>query len=101
MRDLFDQRDTIQERFDRFDAAHADVYALFKQFATQLLAAGRERYSADAILQRVRWHYATSGVEEATGLKLNDQYSSRYARKLMREDGRFVGFFELRRLRSA
>jgi hypothetical protein len=91
---------TIQERFEAFDAANPQVYRAFKGFALQLLNAGRRRYSSDAVLQRVRWHFAI----ETTGsdpYRINDHYSSRYARKLIAEDSRFDGFFELRELHTA
>ncbi len=93
------EKPSIQECFERFDAAHPDVYVLFRRFALQLLRAGRRRYSADAILHRVRWHYATSsgGGED---FKINNNFVSRYARKLIRKRPEFRDFFETRRLRT-
>ncbi len=99
MTSLFDSA-TIDARFREFDRAHPDVWRLFRQFALELLQAGREHYSADAILHRIRWHFATSGKCH-DGFKMNNNFSSRYARKLAAEDERFRGFFEFRRLKSA
>lgn len=90
---------TIQQRFEAHDRAHPEVYRLFRRFALELLATGRRHYSADAILQRVRWECAISTT--AGDFKVNDHFSSRYARKLIAEDRRFDGFFELRELRAA
>jgi hypothetical protein len=99
---LFDPRsdESIDARFVEFDAAHPEVYDLFKRFALELLGRGRERYSADAILHRIRWHYAVNPGKEFDGFKINDHFSSRYARKLAAEDVRFAEFFEFRVLRS-
>jgi hypothetical protein len=95
-----ENEETIDARFAAFDAAHPEVWDLFRRFAGELLASGRERYSADAILHRVRWHYAVN-AERDEGFKINDHFSSRYARKLRESDERFADFFEFRRLRTA
>jgi hypothetical protein len=102
-RGLFDEPEdkarTIQERFEKFHAEHPDVYQLFKRFAFELLDAGRKRYGSDAIIQRIRWHMATSS-QGSPDFKINDHFSSRYARKLIEDCPQFADFFELRRLHS-
>lgn len=88
---------SIQERFERFHAEHPEVYELFVRFASELRRAGRERYGAKSIAERIRWHYATSGGPD---FKLNNVFVSRYARKIIDEHPEFAGFFETRRLIS-
>lgn len=101
MADLFDAlKPTIQERFEEFDRKHPAVYEEFRRLAEQLLANGREYYSADAILHVVRYHRAIGLPKDESGYRLNDHYSSRFARKLMSEDARFANFFELRTIRT-
>jgi len=90
---------SIQQRFLLFHAAHPDVYALFKRFAFELRAAGRRCYGAKSLFERIRWHYATTSAK-AGDFKLNNVFSSRYARLLIAECPQFDGFFELRRLRA-
>lgn len=90
---------SIDERFAMFDAANPAVYAAFRRHAETLLNAGRKHYSSDAILHRVRWDFALQTTGEG-GFKINDHFSSRYARKLAAEDPRFAEFFEFRTLRS-
>lgn len=98
---LFDPvGDTIASRFERFHAAHPEVYAMFVKFARQAKAAGRERFSADAILHRVRWETLVNPQKDES-YRVNDHFSSRYARKLIQEDASFAGFFELRKLHAA
>ena len=92
--------DSIDARFAAFDEAHPEVWALFVQFAVELRERGNTRNSADAILHRIRWHYAVNEQRDE-GFKINDHFSSRYARKLMETDARFKDFFETRRLRVA
>lgn len=91
---------TIQERFEEFDAANPQIYRLFSRFAVAALESGRKRYSADAILHRIRWFVdiETQGDES---FKLNNNFSSRYARKLAAEDERFQTFFEFRVLKTS
>lgn len=91
---------SIDERFAAFDAANPEVYAEFRRIAAQLLNAGREHYSADAIMHVLRFERALRADRPAGELKLNDHYSSRMARKLMAADPRFEGFFETRTLKS-
>lgn len=93
---------TIQERFEIFHKAHPEVYALFKRFANELVDAGHRRGSARAIIHRVRWHTSVNPEHDFEGFKINDHFSSRYARKLIAERPEFWGpFFELRTLRTA
>jgi hypothetical protein len=91
---------TIQERFVRFHAQFPDVYALFKRFAFEVRDSGRAHYGSKGIFERVRWHYATSSGGGADEFKLNNSFSSRFARLLIEEHPEFEGFFELRRLRA-
>lgn len=90
------RRKTIQERFEEFDMAHPDVYALFRRFAFELQNAGRMRYGAKSLIERIRWHLATSSNTEE--FKINNNFTSRYVRKLVEECPQFAGFFERRRL---
>lgn len=89
---------SIQERFERWIQDNPRVWELFKRFAEDRLRAGFTKYSADAILARVRWEVSLPDTVREGGFKLNDHYTSRLARKLQAEDERFKDFFELRQL---
>ena len=90
----------IQQRFEVFHAHNPRVYELFRRFAREAKGAGRARFSADAILHRVRWE-VTFNPDDRLGeaFKINDHFSSRYARLLIAEDPAFEGFFQLREIR--
>ncbi len=96
-----EENDSIQEQFQRFDALHPEIYEEFRQIALDLLQRGRSHYGSKAILEVIRYHRILSGKSETEAFKINNNYSSRYARKLVEEDDRFGAFFELRELRSA
>ena len=88
--------DATLARFQKFDRENPKVWELFKQFAEQVLSTGLTSYSAYALLERIRWRRDV----ETTGdtFKVNNNFKPFYARKLMDEDPRFVGFFRLRRM---
>lgn len=88
---------SIQERFEGFHENHPEIYELFQRFARELRDAGRSHYSADAILHRIRWEYDVNPRHDEQ-FKINDHFSSRYARLLIEDDASFEGFFSLRNL---
>ena len=91
-------KQTIQKKFERYHELHPDVYQLFLQYARELKVAGCTQYSSDAILHRIRWHKAISGGDDS-GFKINNNFSSRYARKAIANfPSEFVGFFKVRML---
>lgn len=94
----FADRRSLDEQFEAFHAAHPDVFYLFVRFAREAKASGRERFGAKAIVERLRWHMAISSSGEAP--KINNNLTSRYARKAMDECPELAGFFSLRELRS-
>jgi hypothetical protein len=76
-----------------------EVYELFESFALQLYARGISRYSSDAILHRIRWHYHVErGNRE---FACNDNWTSHLARWFMRKHPELGEFFETRRLRAS
>lgn len=92
---------TIQERFEAFHRLHPEVYVEFKRIAGDLSARGCQHYGAKAIMEVIRFHRAMNGRDDIEEFKINNNFSSRYARMLMDEDGRFATFFEIRELRAA
>lgn len=91
----------IDAAFAAFDAEHPEVYRLFEKFADQARFSGIKRYSADAILHRIRWHCNIDcGRRGWNEFKIDNNFSSRYSRKLMTLRPDFEGFFALRELKT-
>ena len=88
---------TIQEKFDAFDSRNPEVYEAFCVFANKLIEAGYPSYSSAAVMHRVRWHL---NVEGGYGYQINNNYTSRYARKWLAEHPEHLGFFITRVLRE-
>lgn len=81
--------------FAEFDAAHPEVYEEFKKYARVALSHGFTKYSPDRIIHVARWQSdMTLGPKQA--VRVNDRFTTHYARKLVKEDARFAGFFIFR-----
>lgn len=92
-------RKSLDEQFEEFHAAHPDVWQLFRRFATQIRDQGSNTYGAKSIMERIRWHYATSSQGTET-FKINNNFTSRYVRKMIEADPSYETFFETRKLLS-
>lgn len=92
-----DCEDEIQRKFEAFHRANPNVYSLLCVFGREVLTAGYKRYSIDALYQRLRWHINIELRRDPNDpFKLNNNFRSRYARLIMKQEEDFRDFFELR-----
>lgn len=96
--DRLDHGETWEERFNKFDAANPHIYQLFERYALQLVRAGRDRFSARTVVERIRWDALTS--TNGSAFKFNENFTAYYGRKFMRLHPECEGMIETRRLRS-
>jgi len=87
----------LDRLFEEYDKEHPHVFRLFKTFALSLKKRGLKHYGAKAIMERIRWQVAFETGND--GFKINNNFTSRYARKLEREMPEFKGFFRKRVLK--
>jgi hypothetical protein len=92
--------DVIDAKFWEYHKNNPIVFKAFKRFAEEVKRRGFDTYSAKAIFERVRWHISFETISE-DGFKLNNNYTSRYARLLVLEVPEFDGFFRTRTLKTA
>lgn len=72
-----------------------EVCDKFVALAREVKATGLKRYSADAILHRIRWHFV---IEQRRGkFKLNNNWTAPLARWAMAHHPDLEGLFETRR----
>lgn len=90
---------TIEERFQEFHRANPAVFQLFEMYARLALNSGK-RLGSRAIMERVRWEVYMK-TRDGEGFKINNNFTSRYARLLVEKHPEFDGFFEMRDLRAA
>lgn len=89
----------IQEAFEAFDRAHPEVYEYLVRLAFEAYDRGFRHYGIGALWERMRWHFQIEkGMDEE--FKLNNNFRSRYARKIIAEHPVLEDFFELRCLRA-
>lgn len=80
------------------DNIPAEVYEKFEELALTIRGMGFKRYSSDAILHRIRWHYAIERGDRS--FRLNDHWTPILARWFLDKHPQYEGFFELRALRQ-
>jgi hypothetical protein len=99
----------MEEQFEMFESEswlkwrsfHKEnpaVYDLFKQFTFQVIRAGFSSYSAEAIINQIRWH--TSVVTTDCDFKINNDYKPFYSRLFMSDHPEYDDFFKLRRSKA-
>lgn len=88
---------SIDDGFDEFHGNNPYVYKRFCAIAMQMIGVGRERYSSKTILCVIR--YESDQTQSSDGYKINDAFTSRYARKFIEDHPEHRDFFSLRELR--
>jgi hypothetical protein len=92
----------IQTHFEEFDKENPWVYKeLVKLLHEARDTKGYPRWSVDGAFHVLRWERAGSTVYDPNSQwKLNDHYTSRYARKILKYNPDLEGFIRTRPLRS-
>ena len=89
----------LDYEFAKFIEENPDIWQQFRMLAVKLKAKGIDRYGAKAIWEVLRYELALKSVTSGEKYALNNNFTSRFARKLMEEED-FAGFFELRQLKG-
>lgn len=84
---------------DRFIAENPQIWEQFRRIALKLKVRGHDRWGAKAIWEVLRFELAMKATSTGQTYALNNNYTSRFARKLMEEED-FHGFFETRSLKG-
>ncbi len=110
---------SIQADFDAYHQKYPDVYNYFKKYLREIYESQTARgikkeeikTSSKMILNRIRWEIETVGILNTSseksankgvydGFKINDAFTSRYARLFCDEYPDYAGLFNFRGLRS-
>lgn len=94
------ERRSIEERCADFDREHPEVYAEIKRLALQAHADGRRRIGIGFLAELARWHLTTN-ARDAEGLKVNNDYRSRWVRRLIAEEPQLAHMFVTRERTAA
>jgi len=90
--------DSINGRFQSFHAANPKVAYMLTQMALQLQHNGVKRWGIKALYEALRYQVLIATGKD--GFRLNNDYTSRYARLIMDTEPALTGFFSTRMLRS-
>lgn len=90
---------SLEERYQAFVRENQHVVELFDRFAFELIRAGHERGSGDAIGHRIRWHCSVEVRGEA--FKINNDYIALLVRDFQRRHPPYAGFFCTRKRTAA
>lgn len=92
----------IQEKFEEFDRTNPWVYReLVKLLREAKEKKGYPRWSVDGAYHVLRWERTGQETFDPNSIwKLNDHYTSRYARKILDNNPDLEGFIRTRPLRS-
>lgn len=91
---------SIEARFAAFHDANPWVYKALRRLALDMVSKGHRRVGIKMLVEVVRWQYARATLSD-DGLKINNDFTSRYARLLADREPELAEAFETRRLRSA
>ena len=91
--------ETIQERFEEFHRLNPWVLAPLETMVTEYLAAGRRRVGMKMLVEILRWNHDTRTTGDV--FKLNNDMTSRYARRLVQLHPEWEKAIARRELRTA
>ena len=91
---------TIEEAFETFHALNPWVYEHLATYARELKARGREHVGIKMLFEVLRWSFFMSTDDPNSTFKLNNNYSSRYARLIMSQEKDLDGIFRARELKA-
>ena len=93
------EKNKLQQAFEEFHATNPKIYHYFQYFALAAINNGIKRFSAYAIMQRIRWELEVD--THGSSYKINNNHIAFYARLFMSEYPQHKDFFETRTQLSA
>jgi len=87
---------TIEEKFQDFDREHPEVYRALVRLAREWVSVGGSKLGIKTLFERLRWEWHVQGLRDEDGYKLNNNYTSLYARKIMALEPDLEDLFETR-----
>lgn len=86
----------LADQFQQFHQANPHVFTALRALALQLKRRGLRKYGMKGLFEVLRWQHAMYTDDPASDFKLNNNYTSFYARLLMEREPELDGFFEVR-----
>ena len=93
--------DTIEERFLKFHKLNPWIRDTIVSLARGFAAAGHDRVGIKMLFEVLRWQWQLHIVDTGEQYRLNNSFTSRYARLIAIEEPDLADMFEMRHLRAA
>lgn len=90
---------TIQQRFEAFHEANPWVLTALEALIADWLAHGHSRVGIKQMFEVIRWRYGRSTTDSS--FRLNNNWTSRYARLVVERNPQWAEAIETRELRAA
>lgn len=87
-----------QEEFEAFHNRNKHIYKKLVEISRMAKRMGHGTYSINSLFEQLRWHYLVEHND--TQFKMNNNWRSLYARKIMANERDLNGFFVVRTLTS-
>lgn len=97
---MVQNRVTLREKFEKFDKENPHVYKKLVDIAFIAKKSGIKKLSTKLLFEKLRWDYMVSTTHPDDEFRLNNSYTSFYARKIMKENPKLQGLFEIREKRG-
>ncbi len=91
---------SIDQRFREFHDDNPQAYIELAAMARPLKARGYHRIGIELLFAAYRWNRMMRTTADEYQFKLNDHFTSRYARLIMTHEEDLAGFFHTRTLRT-
>lgn len=90
----------IKDAFEEFHKKNPIVYTLFKEQCFRAIRMHRDKVSSKQIIGYLRWE-ASFQTDSKDDFKINDAYTSHYARLFAKEHPEYEDLFNFRELRAS
>lgn len=91
---------SIGESFEMFHELNPSVYRNLVLLCRQLAGRGRRKIGMKMVFEVLRWNYMLATDDPNSEYRLNNNYTSRYARLIGQQEPDLAGLFETRGLKT-
>lgn len=91
---------SIEDNFNQFHKDNPWVYYKLVDMTYDMKQRGRTKIGMGMLFEVLRWEFFRDTNDVSSEFKLNNNYRSRYARKIMADYKALDGMFETRELQS-
>jgi len=93
--------DQMRQQVSDYHKNNPEVWELFVKYTFDRINRGFKNYSVNGIFERIRWDADAVGGDGVREFKINNNYRPFYAKRFMKQNPKYDGFFKTRVQTSA